>query len=76
MTTCMTGKHSNNKYNLLQNLDLSTSVVVVVELLFYIQGKQTSEVISGWSVSLTTLFLGRLRPPKQFTSTLCTYFCQ
>ena len=31
-------------------------------------------VMSGWSVNLATLFLGRLRPPKQFTSTLCTYF--
>ena len=29
--------------------------------------------MSGWSVNLTTLFLGRLRP-KQLTSTLCTYF--
>ena len=32
--------------------------------------------MSGLSVNLTTLFLGRLRPPKQLTSTLCTYFCQ
>ena len=32
--------------------------------------------MSGRSVNLTTLFLGRLRPPKQFTSTLCTYFHQ
>ena len=28
------------------------------------------------SVNLTTLFLGRLRPPKWLTSTLCTYFHQ
>ena len=27
----------------------------------------------GRSVNLTTLFLGRLRPPKQLTSTSCTY---
>ena len=35
--------------------------------------------MSGQSVnltSLTTLFLGRLRPPKQLTSTLGTYFRQ
>ena len=30
----------------------------------------------GWPVNVTTLFLGRLRPPKQLTNTLCTYFCQ
>ena len=29
--------------------------------------------MSGRSVNLTTLFLGRLRPPKQLTSILCTY---
>ena len=33
-------------------------------------------VMSGRSVNLPTLFLGRLRPPKQLTSTLCTYFRQ
>ena len=33
-------------------------------------------VMSGRSVNLTTLFLGRLRPPKRLTSTSCTYFCQ
>ena len=32
--------------------------------------------MSGRSVNLTTLFLGRLRPPKQLTRTSCTYFCQ
>ena len=32
--------------------------------------------MSGWSVNLTTLFLGRLRPPKRLTSTSCTYFRQ
>ena len=32
--------------------------------------------MSGRSVNLTTLFLGRLRPPKQLTSTSCTYFRQ
>ena len=32
--------------------------------------------MSGRSVNLTTLFLGRLRPPKRLTSTLCTYFHQ
>ena len=33
-------------------------------------------VMSGRSVNLPTLFLGRLRPPKQLTSTLYTYFRQ
>ena len=28
--------------------------------------------MSGRSVNLTTLFLGRLRPPKRLTSTSCT----
>ena len=31
-------------------------------------------VISGRSVNLITLFLGRRRPPKWLTSTKCTYF--
>ena len=29
--------------------------------------------MSGRSVNLTTLFLGRLRPPKRLTSTSCTF---
>ena len=32
--------------------------------------------MSGRSGNLTTLFLGRLIPPKQLTSTKCTYFLQ
>ena len=36
----------------------------------------TSKVMSGRSVNLTTLFLGRLRPPKRLTSTSCIYLCQ
>ena len=32
--------------------------------------------MSGRSVNLTTLFLGRLRPPKRLTSTSYTYFRQ
>ena len=32
--------------------------------------------MSGRSVNLSTLFLGRLRPPKRLTSTSCTYFRQ
>ena len=32
--------------------------------------------MSRLSVNLPTLFLGRLRPPKRLTSTLCAYFCQ
>ena len=32
--------------------------------------------MSGRSVILPTLFLGRLRPPKRLTSTSCTYFRQ
>ena len=50
-------------------------VVVVVALLFYVHGKH-HKVMSGRSVNLTTLFLGRLRPPKRLTSTSCTYFRQ
>ena len=46
------------------------SVVVVL------RPRQTSKVMSGRSVNLTTLFLGRLRPPKRLTSTSCTYFRQ
>ena len=42
----------------------------VVVLLFYVQGKQ-HQVMSGQSVNLTTLFLGRLRPHKWLTSTSC-----
>ena len=38
--------------------------------------RYTAEVMSRWSVNLTTLFLGRLRPPKWLTSTSCTYFRQ
>ena len=35
---------------------------------------KTSKAMSGRSVNLTTLFLGRLRPPKRLTSTSCTTF--
>ena len=38
--------------------------------------RYTSKVMSGRSVNLTTLFLGRLRPPKRLTSTSCTYIRQ
>ena len=41
-----------------------------------LRGLATSMVMSGQSVNLPTLFLGRLRPPKRLTSTLCTYFRQ
>ena len=34
--------------------------------------RKISKVMSGRSVDLTTLFLGRLRPPKLLTSTSCT----
>ena len=33
-------------------------------------------VMSGRSVNLTTLFLGRLRPPKRLISAPCTYYRQ
>ena len=49
--------------------------IVVVVLLFYVL-RFTSKVMSGRSVNLTTLFVGRLRPPKRLTSTSCTYFRQ
>ena len=44
-------------------------MVVVVALLFYVHGKHL-KVMSGRSVNLTTLFLGRLRPPKRLTRLL------
>ena len=42
----------------------------VVVLLFNVHGKHL------WSVNQTTLFLGRLRPPKGLINTLCTCFHQ
>ena len=44
--------------------------VVVVILLLYTYGHV------GMVSNLTILFLARLRPPKQLTSTKSTYFCQ
>ena len=44
-------------------------------LLFYHHFKHLSSCRDG-QLTLTTLFLGRLRPPKPLTSTSCTYFCQ
>ena len=40
--------------------------------------RSTCKVMSGRSINLTTLFLGRLRPPKRLhvTSASCTYFRQ
>ena len=47
--------------------------VVVVVLVFY--GPSTLlRSFWAWSVNLSTLFLGK--PPRQFTSTSCTFFCQ
>ena len=54
---------------------LSSRELGFVALLFYVHGKH-HKVMSGRSVNLTTLFLGRLRPPKRLTSTSCTYFRQ
>ena len=48
-------------------------IVVVVVLSFYVHGKYLRSCRDG---QLTTLFLGRLRPPKRLFSTSCTYFCQ
>ena len=50
-------------------------VLCCVVLLFYVHG-EISKGMSGRSVNLTTLVLGRLRPPKRLTSTSCTYFRQ
>ena len=36
----------------------------------------TAIVMLGLSVNLTTLIVGKFRPPMQLTSTMCTYFCQ
>ena len=38
--------------------------------------RKTSKAMSGWPDNLTTLFRGRLGPPKRLTSTSCTYFRQ
>ena len=54
-------------------IDVSCCCCVVVVAL---RPRYTSKVMSGLSVNLTTLFLGRFRPPKRLTSTLCTYFRQ
>ena len=54
--------------------EVADSIVVV--LLFYVHGKQPKSYRDGQLTNLTTLFLGRLRPPKRLTSTLCTYFHQ
>ena len=54
----------------------SRGSVVVVVLLFYVHGKHLRSCRDGPSVNLTTLFLGRLRPPKRLTSTSCTYYRQ
>ena len=35
--------------------------------------RYTSKVMSGRTVNLATLFLGRLRPPRRLTSTSCNY---
>ena len=43
-------------------------------LSYYFHGQH--EIMSGRSVNLTTLFLGRLRHPKRLKSTSCTYFRQ
>ena len=45
-------------------------LLLCVALLFDVHGKYL------WRVNLTTLFLGKLRPPKRLTSTSCTYFRQ
>ena len=50
-------------------------VVVVVVFLFYVHGKHLRSCRDG-RVNLTTIFLGRLRPPKRLTSTSCTYYRQ
>ena len=55
--------------------EIPTQVVVVVLLLFYIVGKHLRSCRDG-QLTLTTLFFGRLRPPKRVTSTSCTYFSQ
>ena len=48
-------------------------VVVVVVLLFYVHGKHLRSFRDG-RLTLTKLFLGRLRPDKRLTSTSCSYF--
>ena len=52
------------------------SLIVYDCCIVVLRPRLTSKVMSGRSVNLTTLFLGRLRPPKRLTSTSCTYFRQ
>ena len=40
-------------------------LMVAVVCVFALHPLQTAMVMSGWSVNLTTPFLGRLRPPMQ-----------
>ena len=61
--------------------DLSTDFMqanrlMLLLLYFVLRPRLTSKVMSGRSVNLTTLFLGRLRPHMRLTSTSCTYFRQ
>ena len=51
-------------------------LLIIIKILCCIVVLRPSKVMSGRSVNLTTLFLGRLRPPKRLTSTSCTYFLQ
>ena len=50
-------------------------VVVVVVLLFYVHGKHLRSCRDG-QLTFPHFFLGRLRPPKRFTSTSCPCFRQ
>ena len=43
---------------------LAVVVVVVFCCFVALRPRSTGMVMSGWSVVLTTLFFGRLRPPK------------
>ena len=54
---------------------IDIAVVVVVVLLFYVHGKHLRSCRDS-QFNLTTLFMGRLRPPKRLTITSCTYFRQ
>ena len=80
---CLFLRISNTRYfqnsstykliNVIKKLLIVRESVVCVVVLHL---RYVSKVMWGRSVNLITLFLGRFRPAKRLTSTLCTYFRQ
>ena len=70
---CLLSIHSA-QWNKTKNITDRGIKLLLLLLLLY--SWYTSKVMSGRSVNIITLFLGRLGPPKRLTSTSCTYFRQ